>query len=150
MGVFAKKFKAEIGALLSFLISLLFVSASKESWSPTAPILGFLLSLLICKFLIKHSIRVEKGKINSQSESAKQNMLDALKIISETKGKTGDNNSFSKLSSKIEENLISLFDNEMKTINDGLDKVKKLESESEDLDKDIEESVRSLIKSKGA
>lgn len=150
MGVFAKKFKAEIGALLSFLISLLFVSASKESWSPTAPILGFLLSLLICKFLIKLSIRVEKGKINSQSESAKQNMLDALKIISETKGKTGDNNSFSKLSSKIEENLISLFDNEMKTINDGLDKVKKLESESEDLDKDIEESVRSLIKSKGA
>lgn len=147
MGVFAKKFKAEIGTFISFLISSGFVLASKESWAPLAPILGLIISLLICKALISRSINSEKKDVNLQSNSVQAEMLQALKIISESQEKTGNSNAFSKLASNLEENLIRLFDHKMKTINDGLAKVKQLESENDEIERDLASSISELIKS---
>lgn len=145
MGVFAKKFKAEIGAAISFIISTVLVLASKESWSPIAPVIGLLISLSICKLLISKSIKAEKENINSQSDSAQADMLNALKIISENQGNGADSNAFSKLASKLEDNLIQLYDNKMKSIEDSIDKVKKLESENEEVDNEILSSVRKAM-----
>ena len=147
MGVFAKKFKAEIGAGISFLISAVLVLTSKESWSPAAPILGLIISLLICKLLISRSITSEKNNVNIQSDLVQSDMLAALKIISESQEKTGNTSAFSKLASSLEENLITLFENKMKSISDGMNRVKELEAESEEIERDLASSVSELIKS---
>ncbi|MEH6401696.1 hypothetical protein [Pantoea sp. Haah2121] len=147
MGVFAKKFKAEIGAGISFLISMGLVLTSKESWTPAAPILGLIISLLFCKALISRSIKSEKNNVNLQSDLVQSEMLSALKMISDSQEKTGNSNSFSKLTSILEENLIKLFENKMKSISDGLAKVKELESENEEIERDLTSSLEKLIKS---
>jgi len=147
MGEWAKRFKAEIAAVIATLINGILTLSSHSEYSTLAPGIGFSITALICKACIRKDIQKAKQEFQNIHTTNKEELYKTLESVKESRNPDGTP-LFPSLIKKIEEKIIAMHDDQQLKVSDAAEKIKRLERDDNQLSDDIERSVKEEISRK--
>lgn len=132
-----KNYKAEIGTFIATGVTFLLAETGISHSESAAPLVGFLLSIVICKACLKWSILREKNHLKKEKTELYKKARELQEIA-----KGGE---YKELNDTIEKTLAADLKSDVENIKRREEKIEFLEKESEKLDREVESRIKASI-----